>query len=238
MSLAKLPLRIATVLALRGRTWVADRVFDSTITPIETKIDADKGLPFIVVYTDASHGSDEIGRDLTAFRPDVDLVFHVAVATEFRGTESGTEVVLARSDPGFEAQLDVIEAQIARALQRDPGDWADLWRAFVLHHGELRSRRGASARKGSRFAAREIVLPVQLAADPEGTGDEYPWGTAIERFAAETDLADLAVVLRSFCDDGVALPDWAKLYRTLGFDAARARVLGFVTADGEEVVFP
>lgn len=237
MSLAKLPLRIATVLALRGETWVGDAVFDSSITPMDDRVRDEKGLPFLVVYTDDAHAESRLDRDLTGLQLSVDLIIHAALATDFRGTEAGTEVMVARSDAGFEAQLDVIEAQILRTLQRGTSDWCELWRAFAPRHGEVRSRRGASARKGARFAAREIVLPLETVADPSGEGPEFPWNIAADVFGAHADTIDLAEILRSFMNEGVGLPDWQRLYRTLGMDAATARSLSFAAADGDDFIW-
>lgn len=232
MSFAKLPLRIATVLALRGKTWVGDAVFDSSILPLETRIADSGGLPFIVVYTDDSHADVSAGCDLTGGVATVDLIIHAAVATEYRADAAGTVVMVARSDAGFEAQLDVIEAQITRALQRGDDGWCELWRAFATGRTSIRTRRGGVARKGARFAAREMVLTVNVVPDPAGTGDEYPWSLAIDRFAAEPDTADLAQVLRAFVAPDDA-PEWRRIYRTLGLDAATARSLAFAATDGE-----
>ncbi len=237
MSLAKLPLRIATVLALRDLTWAGASVFDSTIVPIDTKVADEKGMLFLVVYTESSHGSGHPGHDMTGFCPNVDIVIHAAVATSFSGTAAGTSVEIARSDAGFEAQLDIVEAQIVRVLQRDTGPWADLWRAFARDHGEVRTRRGASARKGQRFAAREIIIPVDAVPDPVGVAGDYPWNIAVERFAAEPDLTDLSAILAGFCSDGVGLPEWRSFAGASGLDVATARAFGFATADGEDVVF-
>ena len=234
MSLAKLPLRVATVLALRGRTWAGQAVFDSSIVPLEAKVKDTDGHPLLVVYTDDSR-SDASGpeqRDLTGLPAAVDLVIHAAVAVGFQGTEAGETISVARTDAGFEAQLDVIEAQVVRALQRGEDPWCELWRAFARARGGVRTRRGASARKGTRFAAREIILPVSVVADPLGTGPEYPWSLAIDQFAAYPDTSDIAAVLQGFvaADDA---PEWLRDYRTLGMDAATARSLAFAAADGE-----
>lgn len=232
MSLAKLPLRIATVLALRGRTWAGDAVFDSSIIPIDTRIETDGGHPLLVVYTDEAQSRARGEMDLTGLRPVVDLVIHAAVAVGFEGSESGASVSVARSDAGFEAQLDVIEAQVTRVLMRGEDPWSELWRAFARQRDGIRTRRGASARKGMRFAAREIVLPVEVVPDPLGTGAEYPWAMAVESFGANPDTSDLAAVLATFMA-GSDVPEWRRVYRTLGLDAATARSLAFAAADGE-----
>lgn len=232
MSLAKLPLRIATVLALRGRTWVGGAVFDSSILPMEARISEGGGLPFVVVYTDDSHAELSHGHDLTSAATTVDLVIHAAVATEYRSDDGGAVVTVARSDAGFEAQLDIIEAQIVLALQRGEGPWCELWRAFAPVRQSVRTRRGAVARKGARFAAREMVMTVETVPDPCGVGPEYPWSQAIDAFAAEPDTADLAQVLGTFVHaDGA--PEWLAIYRGLGMDAATARSFAFAAADGE-----
>lgn len=239
MSLAKLPLRLASVMALRDKTWVGASVFDSTIAPIDQKLANENGIPILIVYTDDTHatGSGANLADLTAFMPTVDLTFHVAVATAIETNAAGGVVTIAHSDAGFEAQLDIVEAQIVRVLQKDPGPWGDLFRAFAIRTGERRSRRGASARKGLRFAAREIIIPVEAVPDPIGTPDEYPWNIAVDLFRATPALDDFAKILGDFCDWQPSDPEWRRDLGNLGFDRDRAQALGFVSADGEEIVF-
>lgn len=239
MSLAKLPLRLAAVQALRDRTWAGPAVFNSVIAPLATKVEDAAGLPFLVVYTDDSTASGVTlsARDHTAFRPTVDLVIHAAVATEFAGIAGGGQIRLAASDAALEAQLDILEAQILAVLQRAADPWCDLFRAFVQDRGEMRSRRGASARKGLRFAAREIVLPIGSVADPSGAGPEYPWSIATEVFAADPETADLAAVIADLSTGTATFADWRRSFAATGFDRATARALGFTTDAGEEIVF-
>lgn len=238
MSLIKLPLRLVSVRALRDLTYAGDAVFDSAIVPLETKVADAKGVPLIVVYTDDAHASPEgwASHDLAGFRPTVSLKFHAAVATEIKS--SSGEVVVARSDEGFEATLDIMEAQILRVLQKGQGPWSELWRSLVIRADERHVRRGASALNGLHFAAREIEVPIESHPDPLGEGLEWPWNAVIDAFAADAELDGLATILLDFCTAEVAAPQWQRDLGNLGADRATALALGFVTAAGEELVFP
>jgi lambda repressor-like predicted transcriptional regulator len=241
MSLAKLPLRVAAVMALRGATFAGDAVFDSAIAPLAESVVKQQGLPLIVVYSDdavADPASRLTASDLVGFVPTVTLTFHAAIATTIEVTSSGQVVRLADSDAAFEALLDILEAQILAALQRRGGAWAELWRTFALRVGTLQSRRGASVRKGTRFAAREIVLDVESVADPSGHGGEYPWNTALAALAADEATEEIATLLGGIVDAEVGEPDWAAMLNNTGLAYTRAKALGFVTAAGEEIVFP
>lgn len=238
MGLIKLPLRMATVRALTGATWAGDAVFDSAIVPLETKVADEKGVPLIVVYTDDARG-EGLGanqRNPSNFLPDVSLTLHLAVATEI-SAKDGT-AILGRSDFAFEAALDILEAQVVNTLQKADGPWPELWRTMARRVGERFVRRGASARKGIRFAAREMSLPIESYPDPSGRGIEYPWGDVIDTFDTDPDLSPLAETLRAFCDFEAGRPAWRGDIATTGFDRGTGRALGFVTADGEEIVFP
>lgn len=240
MSLAKLPLRIAAVRALRGATFAADAVFDSAIAPLSDTISKGAGLPLIVVYSDDAV-ADPLARlasnDLSGFHPTVTLTFHAAIATAITVTDAGQTIELADSDAAYEALLDILEAQILAALQKGAGVWADLWRAFAISAGALHSRRGASARKGARFSAREIVLDVHAPANPLGIGPEYPWNLAVETMLADDETDDIGRLLDTVQTLAVGQPDWTNILTNTGLDKARAQALGFVTAAGEEVVF-
>lgn len=237
MGLIKLPLRIATVRALSGATWAGDAVFDSAIVPLETKVADEKGVPLIVVYTDDARGDGPSAnqRNPSGFLPDVSLTLHLAVATEISADDGS--VILTRSDAAFEAALDILEAQVVNTLQKADGLWPELWRIMIRRVGERFVRRGASARKGVRFAARELSLPIESYQDPSGRGVEYPWGDVIETFGTDPDLAPLAETLRGFCEFEMVRPAWRSDLATTGLDRHTARALGFVTADGEEVAF-
>lgn len=238
MSLAKLPIRIASVMALRDKTW-ASAVFDSVITPLEQKVAEGGNVCLLVAYTDDAMSRSEtlVRYDMTGQCPTVHLTFHAAIASGIRTTANGQTITTARSDSAFEAALDVLSAQIVRVLQHDAGPWAELWRSFVVRIGERHERRGGVARKGSRFAAREIVIPLEVVPDPLGAGAEWPWNKAVELFGADPELSDLGHVLGAFCGDLPAMPAWRADLATVGLPAAIGSAIGLVTEDGDEVVF-
>ncbi len=240
MNLIKLPLRIATVKALDGATYAGDKVFDSVIAPIDAKSQENRGVPLIVVYTDDAHGLSSTmngSHDLTGIAPRVHLVLHLIMAKELSTSAGGQRVVIAASDSGLEASLDIMGAQVLRALQHGQSPWADLWRTLVRKIDDIHVRRGASARKGLRFAAREIVLPIETFADPLGTGLEWPWNDVVTVFGADEETSDLALILGDFCTDLTSRPDWAQDLAILGMGQKEALALSFVDQDGDIIEF-
>jgi len=239
VSLIKLPLRIAAQKALLGRTYSGPFVFDSVITPLETQVNETKGNSFIAVYTDDAHLNSVAFnvRDLIGFQPRVSLTFHLGIAKGLTTISANKAIELSQSDASLEMILDIQEAQILRVLQTDQNPWSNLFRALALRFSDVHIRRGASSRKGLRFAAREIVLPIEGHPDPLGTGNEYPWNTVIDVFKHDPDLDEVAAMLEDFCTTDQMKPAWRKDFTCTGFDQATARALGLVTHEGDEILW-
>lgn len=238
MSLAKLPLRLLTVKALTGKTWAGDNVLDSAIAPIDKTVEDQKGILFIVVYTDDARSVPVANsRDLTAATPSVDLVMHIAVATELKTQAGGIDVVIGRSDANFEATLDITEASILAVLSRGTDAWCNLWRSLVTSVSTIRSQRGASAKRGLRYAARELLLTVETPPNPLGTGEDYPWTDIIAAFDVDDDLKPFAAFLGEFVTGAASLQAWQQDYRTFGLSQSVAKALALVTETGEEITF-
>lgn len=234
MSLSRLGMRIAAARALRGATLAEDRVFDSMIDPMQ--LTTGDGEPALVVTTD-DHNVSADGRDLTGGNHSCDLVIEMLIAsqTAIPGTDGGqtVEITVPHVDEGMEVVLDLMEAQVARALSGGDGVWPSVWRAMVPRIEARSSRRGASAESGVRFAARQLILTCDLVADPV-PGAEPPADHAFGRLLAAMDadgaLAPIAQILRAQIVDDRA--DWRIAADALGVDEATTPSIGIGGATG------
>lgn len=233
MSLTRLAVRVAAVHALRGMTLAEDRVYDSSLTPLDTAI-KEQPLPFLMVTTDM-HEREVTGRDLSHGEDMLDLVIEVAIASRVTvrtGDGEEDQIVIPNTDAGMEITLDLIEAQIASALTWHQTPWAGIFGALVPRIIKRSSRRGASAEDGNKFAARQIVLTCDPLADPI-TGQPIPAGLAWDRFLTavegDEDLAPLAPVLRLHIE-GAEVPTWEAIGRALAIPIETVDALGLAPA--------
>ena len=160
MSLAREALRIATVRALRGATWVGDRVRDSEAGPFDDQAQ-DKPEPGIIVYTDdGKFGGGAQSKTLFA-GGETNLVIEIVITQRMRvrvlGENGPEEQILwdmPETDAAMELTLGMIERQVKVALS-DPGNiWGEMWRRFALAIGEPARRQHARWRPLRRPAAR------------------------------------------------------------------------------------
>lgn len=236
MSLAALAIRACTFLALYKRTLAEDRVYDSALSALDELI-KEGPKPFLTVAIDECAGKPE-GHNLLASTDRLLLVIETAIASPARVTVEGEPTVMMvnpATDRGFEWSLDVITHQVITALTSDP-TWGDLWRRFVLSIGEVRRLRGGDG-KGTRFAARQLILEVHPVSDPDIGQTIEPdslWGDFLAALRgldpADAEVAEyiaLADMVETVIDTP-ALVDWKSAAARLGVSYETAEGLGFV----------
>jgi hypothetical protein len=190
MSLNRLALRIATVLALKGRTHAGDAVFDSRNATIDELV-RDEAVPVISVYTDEDMPGDE---------RQVSLVIECAVSVLQAKGDDEPQLWTPTTDPMLELNLDLMEAEITDALADPDNEASDIWRTLVPDIVKISSQRGVfGVETEQRLAARQRLMTVRLLAD--STGGIIP---VIERLFSlmEQDgyYADAVPQLREFAD--------------------------------------
>lgn len=197
MSLVAFALRLITVKALRGATYAGARVYDSAMDPIDVAITEDRS-PVVIVYTDEDeHHID--GKDIMGATRRLELVIETAVASRVE-IDGEPAVVIPHTDAGMEAVLGFMGRQVMRALLAGPAPWSELWRQAVTKIERMTVRRGASAEKGIRFAARQMVVTCDTLAEPYfGAHVEAGgfWARLLAAMEADTEMQELARVLRS-----------------------------------------
>jgi len=171
--LARIAIRIAAVEALKGRTLIGDNVLDSQIGALDVAADdsirTDQERPFISVYTDASRGDGD-GRSLhKAGATELTIEAGITAAMVVTDAETGaSEVIpgLPATDPAFEFYLDCVGRQIATALTDPANEWAEIWRGLSSGIVSVDRKRTSDAASGTRIAAHQVVVTVDLLPDP------------------------------------------------------------------------
>ncbi|CAM5576981.1 hypothetical protein MAUB1S_09706 [Mycolicibacterium aubagnense] len=173
--LARLAQRIATIEALKGKTFVGANVLDSEIGALDVAADGsirtDRDQPFIAVYTDVSKAEGQ--QDLRALHRSgaTDLTIEVGIAASMTelDPETGATVIVGLgipvTDPAMEFYLDCIGRQVVNALTDPRSAWAEIWRGLSSGVNRVERRRASDA-TGVRIAAHQIVVNTDLLPDP------------------------------------------------------------------------
>lgn len=175
MTMARLALRLAAVESLLATgaqsppTLAGPRVFDSRDDPIDDLADGGRA-PLITVGTDEDTlDGDQLANGLPWGRRRMDLRVQFGFRQGFTDEESGDLLIgTPETDAGTEALLDVLEAQIAAALNPN--------RSALMRAATTKIVRAVSrplmldADRTVRIAAREMLLTCETSDD---------WGESI-----------------------------------------------------------
>lgn len=238
MSLARIALRIAAVEALRGKTLVGDNVLDSPNGALDVQADGslrtEEERPFVSVYTDDGTVEDVTGRSLVE-NGRVVLVIEAGISMamtqldEENGTSTIVGVQVPASDPSFEFYLDVVERQVADALNDPDSAWAEIYRG--LHTRVVKVEKGGrrNTDDGQRLAGHQMRITLDLIDDPV-RGEALPADAPFARFLAALNASDRsehtaqAATLNTLL--GAAEADWRVLQRRHGLTASELFTLG------------
>lgn len=187
MSLTMMALRISAIQALKAaNTLVGGSVLDSQISVFDQTADGSLSTkverPFIAVYTDSAKSEDLSQTGLRA-NGMVTILFNCGVSMTMTQTdrETGEAYILQElpaTDANFEAVLDVLEAQIGRALSDPDSEWAQVFGGFVKSYEVKDCVRSSSTADNVRLAAAQTKLVVDVFADPihgQELADQSPW---------------------------------------------------------------
>lgn len=228
MSFATLALRIAACRAVKGATLAADRVQDSAIAPIE-QLMSEERLPVVLIATDEA-SARPTGRDVIGAGKEVELVIELAIASAVRLENADHEVAIEvpHTDQGLEVVLDILTRQVTHAVLVGQGPWAELFRRFCLKISNVVTRRGAEAKSGVRFAARQIVWTCTAIADPPFEGaltDGSPWKDFVAALKADAELASIGEMIEAEIE-GPNLEWWQRRQASLALTLAGVRASG------------
>jgi hypothetical protein len=243
MSLVRIALRMATVMALKGRTLAEDNVLDSEIGVLTEDIHGlnvnlrRKGR-FIAVYTDDAEA-----------KPDEQRMFHdngvVNLCIEYGVTDTMIEEVDDPDEPGkrikaiipgiphadrmHEFYLDLLGRQIRTNLLDGGSQAGEVLRGLIGRVVKITCERAGSDRKGERVAAQKLTFTVDAMRDPQFVED-VPSDGPMGRFLALLDAGSvddrkLADLMRAQIP---ATPDDIEKARArIGLTLAELSALGF-----------
>ncbi len=245
--LARIALRIAAVEALKGKTQVGDNVFDSRIGALDVSADGtlrtNMDRPFIVVYSEAAKSDkDDLNVRNLYDNGLTELLFETGVTTTMTDTnqetgESVTVTGIPASDEAFEFLLDMVVRQIVDALGAPDDEWADIFRDLIYRVDKVERAR-TSGEDGTRFAAQQINLTVELIEDPV-RGEPLDEDGTFARFLAKletmpTPYPIYAAMMRAQIE-GENKP-WETVQRRLGLTRDELQALGFGLPDDLDAV--
>lgn len=175
--LARIALRVATIEALKGKTFVDGNVLDSEMGALGVAADGsirtDQDAPFVSVYVDDSKIEDRL--DLRALHRSgpTELTIEAGITAAMTETdqETGESTVVGigtpATDRALEFFLDCVGRQIVTALTDPRNEWAELWRGLSTSVIKVeRKRTSDAAATGTRIAAHQLVITLDLLPDP------------------------------------------------------------------------
>jgi hypothetical protein len=244
MSIIRPILRMCAVAALRERTLAEGRVFDSDNTPLAEALiqEPEEAKPYITIYTDEDTRPGVSGRDIYAAERNLSLVLEIGAASAVVTGKLGVMLQIPATDAGLELSVDIVESQALAALVGDPDSrWGELFRRMVLRIERVQGQRGGSAERGSRWAARQIILICDVIADaPPGV----PQPAVVRDFLAaaraapsELGLAGAAEIIERALDPTMALT-WRQAQAWLGLTEQGVRATGIAPPLGVEEDVP
>jgi hypothetical protein len=238
MSLLRPILRATAVAALRDRTWAADRVYDSDLTPLATAVYGGPPSPYIVVYSDLDdlNPVDNIAKIYASDNRTLSIAIEVGIASAIRSPTTNNLVIqFAATDSGMELACDCVAAQALSALIGDPqSQWGELFKRMVTKVRRIPSRRGGMSQQGVRFAARRVVLQIQPLWDfvpGQRPPDKHPvWDfIALARANPEDNVVDIAGIVEGLINIQSS-PDWRVAQAQLGLTKEGVLILNVPTA--------
>ena len=243
MSLSRVALRISAVEALKGRTLVGDNVLDTPNGALDVQADGsiriDEERPFVSVFTDVGKAEGVTGRSLIE-NGVCDIVFEIGVSTpmvetnEETGASTMVGIAVPATDRNFEFFLDIVQRQIADALNDPANAWAEIYRGLHYRVRKIEFAGARSSDDGQRLAGHQMRVSVDLADDPV-KGDpldlESPFAAFLAAIEASADpiYHEQAKTIRTLMVG--ALEPSEQLQRRHGMTAAELSALGLGSQD-------
>lgn len=244
--LARIALRVATIEALKGKTFVDNNVLDSEMGALGVAADGsirtDQDAPFVSVYVDDSKIEDRLNLRALHRSGPTELTIETGITAAMTETdqETGESMVVGigtpATDRALEFFLDCVGRQIVSALT-DPRDaWAEVWRGLSTSILKIeRKRTSDAAATGTRTAAHQLVITLDLLPDPvfgEPIASTSTWAKFLAQMEAVEHpfLPTLQALIGS--SDGVLMHEAQRRRFGMTLDEARA-LLDIAVKPGE-----
>ncbi len=173
--LGRTALRLTAIEALKGHTLVGSEVRDSEFGAIDITADGslrtDKDRPFISVYVEEAKAEERLEGRALYRSGETQFVMEIGIASPMVETNDDGEsqvigVGLPPTDATFEFYLDMVGRQAVDALNDPNNAWAELWRSLSNGVRKIERKRTADAATGTRIAAHQIIVTLDLLPDP------------------------------------------------------------------------
>lgn len=197
--LIRLMLRTALVAALKGKTSVGERVFDSSLTtlsigPTGQVVTDQRDGAFIAIYTGegsfqpiAGHPSGSLlGSGMT------DVLVQYGITQKMVTTDAQTdesELIgfgYPAMDEALQMSLDVIGREIANELMTPTSAWGEVARDLAPKLTDARVLPGASNDEGIRLAVHQMSFSAHLLNEPMRLEPGTPFETYLSLLDAST----------------------------------------------------
>lgn len=246
--LGRIALRIATVEALKGKTLVDKNVLDSEIGALDVgpdgRLRSDREKPWIAVYTDAAKIQDRLDVRALHRSGATDLTIEVGITTTMTAVDPDTgrtEVMpgFRETDRALEFYLDCVGRQIITALSDPLNPWAEVWRDLSSGIVKIERKRTADETSGTRIAAHQLVVTVELLPDPVFGEPVAPTSIWARLFAQ---MAAASHPYLSTMQSLVGIPDGIRMHeaqrRRFGMTLEEARALFDIAVQPAEAAEP
>lgn len=225
MSLACFALRVCAVNAIRHRTAAGERVFDSSVAPMNAMEDSGRRSVIIVSsddYRTTAERETPSARDFLSPKT-VNLSFETLIGS-FVTVKSGDggEFRIPHTDEGLELSINLIERQVLRALASGDNEWSSLFLKFAPTLVDTASKRGAGSTDGNKFAARLTTISIATLSDPpfgEVPDPATPWGRFITALRADPNLPGVGdLILGAIVGDPISSDVSARISASMTSD--------------------
>ena len=238
MSLMILAARICLFKALKGRTSVGNRVFDSYLQPMDLMENGGEG-PVIVTFCDTGR-MDVANFEFLSCDHHADFFIEtfiaqpVSVKTSSGETESS--YAIAQADDAYENYLRILGWEIFRTLADPDNVWAELLRRCFSRANpgaQAEWDRGGRAEKGYRFAVIRYMLKMEVLYEPlpgqslePEDGQTSFWHDFLAAMEEDGEYSELAGFLRGLLSKNAPIPSWKAAIMAAGLTKESADVLG------------
>jgi len=247
MSLVRIALRIAGVLAMKDRTDVGPNVLNSQFGALDVGADntirTDQQKPFLSLYTDGARAGDGANLpetttiDVRSLMPNglTDLVIEAGITAAMVQSDPVTDedvvtgLGVPATDENLETQLDIILRQAGNALTDPDNEWAQIFCSLIIRFVRFERVRAGSA-EGQRAAAHQMRITAELIDDPlfgEPLDPEEPMARFLAKAAAVENDENLAAIANKIAGlVGGNDPAWLSLQRRHGLTREELLALG------------
>lgn len=240
MSVYRSIVRMAAVTALNNfmqepwPTLAGPYIFDSKIEPVED-MKLDRAFPCVVVYTDYDKDPWSKAGRVHADRM-LSLTLELLVVQSEQSVD-GYKLECPMTDSEIESTLDVLEAQVFKALTASTVA-SDAFNYICPAYHNVTSRRGATVEGGLRLAARQIT--VEMKAIRENATGVVPVDVKafLDRLDTFDDYKDRIDDIRALLTAPASLTSNDVKARTLGYTTRLAALLGAPTGLQPVLVTP